>query len=91
MQMFRGGGQEVKPNQTPTRGGFQPSDVSDVFGEAVVRAAMSQNEAHRCNAIDQALERIKGSALLASSYVMFDPRLALEAMPMVRESLHDLF
>ena len=84
--MFRGGGQEVKPNATPTRGGFEPSVVSDVFGEAVARAAMSQKDAQRGQAIDKALERIKASALLASGYVMFDPCLALEAVPMVSRS-----
>ena len=66
---------------------MQPSILSDVFGLAIARASIDPEECQRLMSIEEVTERLRGSALLASGHVMFDPRLGLEPVHRVSSSL----
>ena len=78
--MFRGGGtvqNEPAPNAETNEPSGESELLRDVFGAEISRACHGFEPKQRMHGADLIIERLKGSALLASGHVMFAPALGL--------------
>lgn len=68
-----------------------PSELlREVFGSAIANSSAHSDERRRIKCVDQIVERLNGSALLASGHVMFAPQLGLDPVHQVAPSLTPL-